>query len=161
MRKNTASLPNFLSAITLAGLVFASLQRRLNSFFFSQIFSSLSLSSTLNSVPFSLSTSSYFSLFNPTIINRISYIRFLLLGIPNAPYIVGLRLYTMRYSLIISLINNIKTLLVAFRWDSSQRIRLTYITLFNFLYNLGVLPFRYFYILVYIVINSRISYIVI
>ena len=131
IRKNTASLPNFLSATALAELVFISLQRRLNSFFFSQIFSSLSLSSTLNSVPFSLLASSYSSLFNPTIINYISYIRFPLLGVLDAPYIVGLRLYVIQYSLTISLINNIKTLLVISRWYLSQRIRLTYITLFN------------------------------
>src|SRR3984885_1628927 len=125
------------------------------------MFSSLSLSSTLNSVPFSLSTSFHSSLFNPTIINHISYIRFLLLGMPNTPYIVGLQLYIIWYFLTISLINNIKTLPIAFRWHLSQRIRPTYITLFNFLYNLGVLPFGCFYILVYIVINSRISYIII
>ena len=132
MRKNIASSPNFLSTITLTGLVFASLQRRLNSFFFSQIFSSLSLSSTLNSVPFSLLASSYSSLFNPAIINHIGYIRFPLLGVLDAPYIVGLPLYVIRYFLTISLINNIKTLLVASRQHLSQRIRLTYITLFNF-----------------------------
>src|ERR1700722_14456406 len=101
------------------------------------MFSSLSLSSTLNSIPFSLSTFSYFSLFNPAIINYISYIRFLLLGVPDTPYIVGLQLYIMQYSLTISLINNIKTLPVIFRWHLSQRICPTYITLFNFLYNLG------------------------
>ena len=132
IRKNTASSLNFLSAIALNRLVFASLQRWLNSFFFSQIFSSLSLSSTLNSIPFSLSTSSHSSLFNPAIINRISYIRFPLLGVLDAPYIVGLRLYAIQYSLTISLINNIKTLPVASRQYLSQRIHLTYITLFNF-----------------------------
>ena len=131
MRKNIASLLNFLSTTALTRLVFVSLQRRLNSFFFSQMFSSLSLSSTLNSVPFSLLASSYSSLFNPTIINRIGYIRFPLLGVLDAPYIVGLQLYIIRYSLTISLINNIKTLLVISRQYSSQRIRLTYITLFN------------------------------
>ena len=125
------------------------------------MFSSLSLSSTLNSVPFSLSTFSHLGLFNPAIINRISYIRFPLLGVLDIPYIVGLQLYVMRYSLTISLINNIKTLLVVSKWYLSQRIHPTYIILFNFLYNLGVLPFRYFYILVYIVINSHISYMVI
>ena len=125
------------------------------------MFSSLSLSSTLNSIPFSLSTSSYSSLFNPAIINRISYIRFPLSGILDTPYMVGLQLYIMWYSLTISLINNIKTLPVASRWHLSQRIHLTCITLFNFLYNLGVLSFRYFYILVYIVINLHISYMVI
>ena len=132
IQKNIASLLNFLSTITLARLVFVSLQRQLNSFFFSQIFSSLSLSSTLNSIPFSLSTSSYSSLFNPTIINYISYIRFPLLGVLDVPYIVGLQLYAIRYSLTISLINDIKTLPVASRWYSSQRIRLTYIILFDF-----------------------------
>jgi len=77
------------------------------------MFSSLSLSSTLNSIPFSLLASSYSSLFNPTIINYISYIKFPLLGVLDAPYIVGLRLYIIRYSLTISLINNIKTLVTA------------------------------------------------
>ena len=132
MQKNAVSSPNFLSTIALNRLVFISLQRRLNSFFFSQIFSFLSLSSTLNSVSFSLLASSYSSLFNPTIINRISYIRFLLLGVPDIPYMAGLQLYIIQYSLTISLINNIKTLPVISRWYLSQRIYLTYIILFNF-----------------------------